>query len=78
MPVVVLNFCNGNGAKGHHHSAVNMSQLRSQKEPMESSKPYIISKQALWIAYKQVKANIGSAGVDGIKYKQEVSNSTNG
>ncbi|NLO49418.1 MAG: hypothetical protein GX111_14090 [Clostridiales bacterium] len=45
---------------------------------MESSKPYIISKQALWIAYKQVKANIGSAGVDGIKYKQEVSNSTNG
>ena len=31
---------------------------------MESTKPFSISKQAVWEAYKQVKANHGAAGVD--------------
>ena len=32
---------------------------------MEQTKPFNISKQAVWEAYKKVKANHGSAGVDG-------------
>ena len=31
---------------------------------MESTKPFAISKQAVWEAYKRVKANHGAAGVD--------------
>lgn len=34
------------------------------EESMESTKPFSISKQAVWEAYKQVKANHGAAGVD--------------
>ena len=32
---------------------------------MKESKPYKISKQVVWSAYKRVKANRGSAGIDG-------------
>ena len=32
---------------------------------MAESKPYAISKQVVWKAYKEVKANHGAAGVDG-------------
>jgi RNA-directed DNA polymerase len=32
---------------------------------MDSTKPFRISKQAVWTAYQQVKANHGAAGVDG-------------
>lgn len=42
---------------------------------MENSKPYKISRQTVWIAYKRMKANKGSAGVDGIdfeKYKENL------
>ena len=35
------------------------------EESMESTKPFSISKQAVWQAYQQVKANNGAAGVDG-------------
>ena len=34
------------------------------EESMESTKPFSISKQAVWEAYKRVKANQGTAGVD--------------
>ena len=37
---------------------------------MENSKPYKISKQTVWIAYKKVKANKGSAGVDGMDFEK--------
>ena len=37
----------------------------SWEEPMPESKPYAISKQVVWKAYKEVKANHGAAGVDG-------------
>jgi RNA-directed DNA polymerase len=32
---------------------------------MDSTKPFSVSKQAVWKAYQQVKANHGAAGVDG-------------
>ncbi|WP_339367090.1 group II intron reverse transcriptase/maturase [Photorhabdus sp. RW14-46] len=32
---------------------------------MNQSKPFALSKQSVWIAYKKVKANKGSAGIDG-------------
>ena len=32
---------------------------------MTKAKPYAISKQVVWDAYKKVKANRGAAGVDG-------------
>ena len=35
------------------------------EESMESTKPFSISKQAVWKAYQEVKANHGAAGVDG-------------
>ncbi len=34
---------------------------------MEQIKPFNISKQSVWKAYKKVKANKGGAGVDGVK-----------
>lgn len=37
---------------------------------MENSKPYKIPKQTVWIAYKKVKANKGSAGVDGMDFEK--------
>ena len=44
-------------------------QLRTKtnqgwEESMESTKPFSISKQVEWEAYKRVKANHGAAGVD--------------
>lgn len=41
-----------------------MGQLREQEEPMDMSKPFVIPKQLVWEAYKRVKANGGSSGVD--------------
>ena len=35
------------------------------EESMESTKPFSISKRAVWEAYKRVKANHGAAGIDG-------------
>jgi len=32
---------------------------------MSEAKPYVISKQLVWDAYRKVKANRGAAGVDG-------------
>ncbi len=42
-------------------------QLRERKEPKSKPKPkaFAISKQVVWEAYRRVKANKGSAGVDG-------------
>jgi retron-type reverse transcriptase len=33
--------------------------------PVSQSKPFALSSQAVWSVYKKVKANKGSAGVDG-------------
>ena len=34
------------------------------EEPLSEAKPFSISKQVVWEAYKRVKANKGAAGVD--------------
>jgi len=44
---------------------------------MENSKPYKISKQIVWIAYKKVKANKGSAGIDGMSFEKYEEHLTN-
>jgi len=44
---------------------------------VEQAKPFSISKREVWEAYKQVKANQGSAGVDGqsiAEFEQEMAN----
>jgi RNA-directed DNA polymerase len=40
------------------------------KEPMDKTKSYDISKQVVWEAYKKVKANKGSAGIDEMSMDQ--------
>lgn len=44
---------------------------------MENSKPYKIPKLVVWTAYEKVKANKGSAGVDGIDFKEYEENLKN-
>lgn len=42
------------------------SQLsKRQEEQMKDSKPYEISKKVVMTAYRRVKSNRGSAGIDG-------------
>ena len=62
--VVVMKPGNAGGAKGLNHPAKSEGQPRSGGA-QDEAKPYRISKQAVWEAYKRVKANRGSAGVDG-------------
>ena len=35
-----------------------------REEPVSEAKPYNITKQLVWKAYRQVKANRGAAGVE--------------
>jgi RNA-directed DNA polymerase len=35
------------------------------EEPVSKTKPFDVSKQAVWQAYQKVRANKGAAGVDG-------------
>ena len=39
------------------------------EEPISKTKPFSISKQVVWEAYRRVKANQGAAGVDGQSVK---------
>jgi RNA-directed DNA polymerase len=39
------------------------------EEPLTKTKPFSISKQAVWESYRRVKANRGAAGVDGQSIK---------
>ena len=52
------------GAKGSRHSACPSDQPREREESPSHAKPFSISKQVVWEAYKRVKANRGAAGVD--------------
>ncbi len=53
--------------RGTGHPDLVDGQLPGQKEPESESrpKPFAISKQVVWEAYRRVKANKGAAGVDG-------------
>ena len=62
--VVAMKPGNAGGAKGLNHPAESEGQPKWE-EPKTKAKPYSISKQVVWEAYKQVKRNRGSAGVDG-------------
>ena len=55
---------NSGGAKGLNRPAESEGQP-NREEPRTKAKSYCISKQVVWEAYKRVKANRGSAGVDG-------------
>ena len=62
--VVAMKPGNAGGAKGLNCPAKSEGQPETGGAHDEA-KPYSISKQAVWKAYKRVKANRGSAGVDG-------------
>jgi RNA-directed DNA polymerase len=48
------------GHVNQHRPSANWQQ----EEPMSGAKPFAISKQEVWKAYRQVKSNGGAAGVD--------------
>lgn len=41
-----------------------------QEDPVNEAKPFNISKRLVWEAYREVKANKGAAGVDGVSLKE--------
>jgi RNA-directed DNA polymerase len=64
QPVVAVKSAKGDGAKGLRHPARVGGQPRQREEPEARAKPFRISKRVVWEAYKRVKANRGTAGVD--------------
>ena len=70
---------NAGRAKGTGHPGVDGGQLPKQEEPPAKPrpKPFAISKQVVWEAYRKVKANDGAGGVDGQslqEFEQELKN----
>ena len=59
-----------NGAKGLRHPALVTGQPCEREESVSQAKPFTISKQLVWEAYKRVKANQGAAGVDSESVEQ--------
>src|SRR5271170_2257610 len=54
-----------------------MDQPCKREESVSQAKPFVISKQLVWEAYKRVKANQGAAGVDCESVEQFESNLKN-
>jgi RNA-directed DNA polymerase len=52
------------------HLGLSGGQLPEQEEPVGKPRPFAISKQVVWRAYRRVKANKGAAGVDGESMKE--------
>jgi len=50
-------------------SVLAIRSTREWEEPISKTKPFSISKQVVWEAYRRVKANQGAAGVDGQSIK---------
>jgi RNA-directed DNA polymerase len=77
--VVAMTPGNAGRAKGTGHPGVDGGQLPRQEEPPAKPrpKPFAISKQVVWEAYRRVKANDGAGGVDGQslqEFEQELKN----
>jgi hypothetical protein len=64
---VVMTPGNAGRAKGTGHPGLDGGQLPKQEElpAKPRPKPFAISKQVVWEAYRRVKANDGAGGVDG-------------
>ena len=50
--------------RGHVTRVLEVGQPDIWEEPVTETKPFCISKMAVWRAWQQVKANQGAAGVD--------------
>lgn len=57
---------NAGGAKGRGYlvTFARSTILLGWEEPVNTTKPFVISKQAVWQAYRKVRSNAGAAGVD--------------
>ncbi len=76
---VAMTPDNAGRAKGTGHPGLDDGQLPEQEEPTAKPrpKPFAISKQVVWEAYRRVKANDGAGGVDGQslqEFEQELKN----
>ncbi len=76
---VVMTPGNAGRAKGTGYPGLDGGQLPKQEEPPAKPrpKPFAISKQVVWEAYRRVKANDGAGGVDGQslqEFEQELKN----
>jgi hypothetical protein len=56
--------CESRQSKGVASFSFGCGSTAKREEPMSEAKPFEISKQVVWEAYKRVKANKGAAGVD--------------
>ena len=63
QPVVTEKSAKADGVKGLHHPALVTGQPCKREEFVSQAKPFTISKQLVWKAYKRVKANQGAVGV---------------
>jgi RNA-directed DNA polymerase len=64
QPVVTKKSVNAEGVKGLHHSALDTGQPYVGEESADRAKSFYIPRQTVWDAYKRVRANKGTAGVD--------------
>jgi RNA-directed DNA polymerase len=64
QPVVAMKSAKAEGAKGLRYPALTLGQLM-EDEPMHKAKQFVISQTIVQEAFARVKANKGSAGVDG-------------
>ena len=74
--VVVVMPGNAGGAKRPGHPGVLAGQPREREEPAGAPKPFEISKNLVWEAWKRVRSNGGSAGADGVTIEQYEQNLT--